>query len=164
MHGPTSPQFRTERDALIGRRGQWRWPRSTLPRWIGVLVALKGLVLAEYRIEFHGLSVALVGALVLAKVALVLELGASIRTRPALVDVVLRTALYAVGVLVGLVLEKAARGAARAWRSRSALMAVFQHAEVHHVWVNTIRLSGVLLGYNVMSVIRRHIGEGELVS
>jgi drug/metabolite transporter (DMT)-like permease len=77
-----------------------------LPRWIGVLVALKGLVLAEYRIEFHGLSVALVGALVLAKVALVLELGASIRTRPTLVDVVLRTALYAVGVLVGLVLEK----------------------------------------------------------
>jgi hypothetical protein len=33
--------------------------------WIGVLVLLKKLILAEYRIEFHGLSLALVGALVL---------------------------------------------------------------------------------------------------
>ena len=41
--------------------------------WLGALVLLKYLVLAEYQVAFHGLSVALVGALVLAKVVLVLE-------------------------------------------------------------------------------------------
>jgi len=32
--------------------------------WIGVLALLKILILDEYRIEFHGLSLVLVGALV----------------------------------------------------------------------------------------------------
>ena len=78
--------------------------------WIGVLIILKELVLAEYQIEFRAWSLVLIGTLVLAKVVLVLEhvpLGAWIRTRPALVDVILRTALYALGVFVVLVLEKA---------------------------------------------------------
>ena len=134
--------------------------------WIGVLVALKQLVLAEYRIEFRGLSQALVGALVLAKVVLVLEhvpLGAWIRTRPALVDVILRTALYALGVLVMLLLEKAFEGRHEHGGFGPALVSVFQHAEVHHVWVNTICLSGALLGYNALSVVRRHLGEGGLI-
>ena len=41
--------------------------------WFFVLLLLKWLVLAEYRIEFHSLSMALVGALIVAKVVLVLE-------------------------------------------------------------------------------------------
>jgi hypothetical protein len=134
--------------------------------WIGVLVVLKELALAEYRIEFHGLSLALVGALVLAKVVLVLEhvpLGAWIRTQPALLEVILRTALYAFGVLVVLVLEKALEGRHDHGGFGPSLIAVFQHAEVHHVWVNTICLSGALLGYNALSVVRRHLGEGGLI-
>jgi hypothetical protein len=134
--------------------------------WIGVLVFLKTLALAEYRIAFRGLSLVLVGALVLAKVVLVLEhvsLGAWIRTRPALVDVILRTALYALGVLVVLLLEKAFEGRHEHGGFGASLMAVFQHAEVHHVWVNTVCLSGALLGYNMLSVVRRHLGEGGLL-
>jgi len=134
--------------------------------WIGVLMALKELVLAEYRIEFHGLSLVIVGALVLAKVVLVLEhvpLGAWTRTRSALLDVVLRTALYAVGVLVVLLLEKAFEGRHEHGGFGPSLIAVFQHAEVHHVWVNTICLTGALLGYNALSVVRRHLGQGGLL-
>ena len=77
--------------------------------WIGVLVTLKQLLLAEYRIRFNGLSLALVGALVLAKVVLVLEhvpLGRWTRQKPALLDVILRTVLFGFGVLVALLLEK----------------------------------------------------------
>ena len=65
--------------------------------WLGWLVVLKKLVLEEYRIEFQGLSVALVGALVLSKVVLILEnvsLGEWVRKQPALVEVLLRTGLY----------------------------------------------------------------------
>ena len=134
--------------------------------WIGVLMVLKNLVLAEYRIEFHGLSIVLVGTLVLAKVVLVLEhvpLGAWTRTRPALLDVVLRTLLYTVGVFVVLLLEKAFEGRHEHGGFGPSLIALFQHAEVPHVWVNTICMTGALLGYNMLSVGRRHLGEGALI-
>ena len=36
-------------------------------------------------------------------------------------------------------------------------------AKVHHVWVNTICLTGALLGYNVLSVVRRYLGQGGLL-
>jgi hypothetical protein len=133
--------------------------------WIGVLVVLKGLVLEEYRIEFHGLSLALVGALLLAKVVLVLEhvpLGAWVRTKPAWLDLILRTALYGSGVLVVLVLEKAFETRHEHGGFGPSLIALFQRADVHHVWVNTICLSGALLGYNALSVLRRHLGKGGL--
>ena len=38
--------------------------------WIGTLLLLKELVLAEYSIAFHHLSLALIGALILSKVVL----------------------------------------------------------------------------------------------
>jgi hypothetical protein len=134
--------------------------------WIGALMVLKVLVLEEYRIEFHAWSLVLFGALVLAKVVLVLEhvpLGAWIRTRPAWVDVIVRTVLYGLGVLVVLLLEKAFEGRHEHGGFVPSLVSVFQHAEIHHVWVNAICLSGALLGYNVLSVIRRHLGEGGLI-
>jgi hypothetical protein len=78
--------------------------------WIGALMVVKTLALAEYKIEFHGLSLALVGTLVLAKAVLVLEhfpLGAGIGRQPAWVEVIVRTAVYGVGVFVLLLFEKA---------------------------------------------------------
>jgi hypothetical protein len=134
--------------------------------WIGVLMVLKVLILEEYYIEFHEWSLVLVGALVLAKVVLVLEhvpLGAWVRTRPAWVDVILRTALYALGVLVVLLLEKAFEGRHEHGGFGPSLIALFQHADVHHVLANTICLTGALLGYNALSVVRRHLGEGGLI-
>jgi hypothetical protein len=134
--------------------------------WIGVLVTLKQLLLAEYKIRFNGLSMALVGALVLAKVVLVLEhvpMGAWTRHRPAFLDVILRTALFGLGVLVALLLEKAFDGRHEYGGFGPSLIALFQHAEIHHVWVNVICLSGALLGYNILSVFRRHLGEGGLM-
>jgi len=66
-------------------------------------------------------------------------------------------------VLVVLLLEKAFEGRHEYGGFGASLMAVFQHAEVHHVWVNTVCLSGALLGYNMLSVVRRHLGEGGLL-
>ena len=134
--------------------------------WIGVLVLLKKLILAEYQIEFHGLSMVLIGALILAKVVLILEhvpLGAWMRRQPAFVDVILRTVLYALGVTVVLLLEKAFDGRHEYGGFSRSLMAVFQHADVYHVWANTICVSGALLVYNMLSVVRKHLGEGGLM-
>jgi hypothetical protein len=134
--------------------------------FIGMLLVLKKLVLAEYQIGFKGLSVALVGTLVLSKVVLILEhvsLGGLTRGRPAWVDVVLRTALYSLGVLVVLLLEKAFEGRHEHGGFVSSLLSIFQHAEIPHVWANAICLSGALLGYNILTVFRRHLGPGGLL-
>jgi len=133
---------------------------------LGVLVLLKYLVLAEYQIAFSGFSVVLLGALVLAKVVLVLEyvpLGAWIQLQSAWVDVVLRTALYTFGVFVVLLLEKAFEGRHEYDGFGASLIAIFQHAELPHVWLNTICLSAALLSYNMLSVIRKHLGKGTLL-
>ena len=133
--------------------------------WIGALLLLKQMILADYQIAFHSLSLALVGALVLSKVVLVLEhvsLGSWLRTRPAWVDVILRTALYSLGVAVVLMLEKAFEGRHEHGGFGPSLIAVIRGAHLHHVWVNTLCLSGALLGYNVLSVVRQHLGEGGL--
>lgn len=130
--------------------------------WIAALVTLKKLLLAEYHIQFAGLSRALVGALILAKVVLVLEhvsLGPWFRARAAWVNVAARTALYAAGVVVVLVLERGLEG----WKEHGgfgpALRAAFQGAEIHHVAVNMICVTGALLFHNVLAVVRRQLGE-----
>lgn len=134
--------------------------------WIGALLLIKSLVLAEYEIAFHGWSVAVVGALVLSKVVLVLEhvsLEAWLRAWPAWVDVVLRTAMYTLGVAVVLALEKGFEGRHEYGSFGQALRQLLQQADIYHVWANTIVLSGALLGYNALTVVRRHLGKGGLI-
>lgn len=134
--------------------------------WLGVLLIIKGLVLKEYDIQFSGLSVAVMGVLVLSKVVLVLgrvPLGTWVREQAAWVDVLLRTALYCAGVFVVLVLEKAFEGRHEYGGLLPSLRAVFQHAQVYHVWVNAIVVTASLLVYNVMSVINLHLGEGGVI-
>ncbi len=134
--------------------------------WLGTLVLLKFLVLKEYQIAFHGLSVALVGALVLAKVVLVLEhvsLGDWVRARPAWVDVVLRTILYSFGVFIVLLVEKAFEGRHEFDSFGVSLIAVFHKADAIHVWLNTLCLSAALLSYNMLSIIRKRLGKGALL-
>ncbi len=53
--------------------------------WLSALLLIKHLLLAEYKIVFVDYSMALIGALILAKVVLVLEcvpLGAWVQARP----------------------------------------------------------------------------------
>jgi len=133
--------------------------------WLGMLILIKKLVLAEYRVEFYGLSKALIGALILAKVVLILEhvpLGALTRNRPALVSVILRTALYTAGVFAVLILEKGFEGRHEYGGFGPSLASVFQNANVYHVWANTICVSGALLVFNIMAVVRRNLGEDGL--
>ena len=135
--------------------------------WIGLLVALKKLVLAEYQIEFGGLSVAFVGALILAKVVLILEHvppGPLTRNRSAWVEVLWRTALYGAGVVVVLLLEKGFEGRHEYGGFWQSLKSLFDHADIDHVWANAICISGALLVYNAMSVVRKHLGDGGLIA
>ncbi len=133
--------------------------------WIGVFIVLKKLILREYHIEFTGLSAVIIGALILAKVVLILRnvpLGRWTTNRPAWVDVVLRTALYGIGVLIMLLLEKGFEGRHEYGGFAASLKSVFQHADIGHVWANAICITASLLVYNAFSVVSEQLGEGGL--
>jgi hypothetical protein len=133
--------------------------------WIVTLLVLKELLLKEYHIAFHGFSKALVGALILSKVVLILEhvpLGAWLRDKPVLFDVALRTLLYAVGTFVVMLLEKGFEARHEQGGFVPALMNIFQHPDMPHIWANAICLTAALLVYNLLSALNRHLGTGGL--
>jgi hypothetical protein len=86
------------------------------------------------------------------------------RNRPAWVEVLWRTALYAAGVVVVLLLEKGFEGRHAYGGFWQSLKSLFERADLNHVWANAICISGALLGYNALSVIRRHLGDGGLIA
>ena len=134
--------------------------------WLAILLLIKQLVLAEYQIEFRGMTNALVGALILAKVVIVLEhvpLGSWVRRQPAWIDVLLRTVLYASGVVVVLVLEKGLEGRHEYGGFVQSISTIWAHEDIYHLWVNVIVITSALLIYNMFSVVRSHMGDGELL-
>jgi hypothetical protein len=131
----------------------------------GVLVALKRLYLAEYQIKFRGLSLAIVSALIVAKVVLVMEnvtLGQWIHSHAVALSLILRTLLYTVGVAVALLLERGFEARHEHGGFGASVVWVFQHRDMHHVWADTIVVGCALLGFNALSAMRRHLGEGQL--
>ena len=134
--------------------------------WLGILSLIKYLLLAQYEIALTDFSVALIGAMVLAKVVLVLEyvpMGSWVRARPAWVEVVLRTSLYVFGVFIVLLAEKGLHGMDEYGGFVPALTAIYEHTDISHIWLNIICLSGALLSYNMLSVVRRRLGKGVLL-
>lgn len=135
--------------------------------WIGSLMLLKTLILDEYQIEFHGLSAALLGVLILAKVVLVLEHvsfpGSWVQKQPALVDVILRTILYTIGVLLVMLIEKSFEGMHAHNGFFPSMLSVFATAEGYKDMANVICITGALLFYNVFSTLKRVFGAGSLM-
>ena len=134
--------------------------------WIGALILIKSLILEEYHITFTGWSTAFIGALILAKVVLILEnvsLGTWVRKQSVWIDVLLRTVMYVVGVFVVMVLEKAFESRHDHGGFVNALEVIFKHADMPHILANTICISGALLGYNMLAVVRRYLGAGGLL-
>jgi hypothetical protein len=107
-----------------------------------------------------------IGALILAKVVLVMEhvpLGSWLHRRPAILDVLTRTVLYALGVLAALILEKAFDARHEYGGFGAALSQVFTHRDMPHVWANVICVTGALFWYNAFSLVRRHLGGQALI-
>lgn len=72
------------------------------------MMGVKALILADYKIAFFDVSTALLGALIVAKVVLVLEavpLGRWADGKAGFVYVLVRTLFYGLGVVVVLLLE-----------------------------------------------------------
>jgi hypothetical protein len=133
--------------------------------WFGLVILLKKLLLAQYDIQFNGMALALLGAVLLAKVVLLMEhvpVEAWVPHHPAAVAVVLRTLMYGLGVLLALTIEKAFEARHEYGGFAPALIRVYQHPEYPHVLFNTICVGLALLGFNIFSVLRRHFGKNGL--
>ena len=129
--------------------------------WLGALMCLKALILEEYNIQFGQFSLAIVGALVLAKVVLIMEhipMGSWLQRQPAVLDLLLRAGLYAVGALVVMVLEKAFEARHEYDGFSAALANIFEHRDMPHVWANTICITGALITYNFLILLNRPLG------
>ena len=133
--------------------------------WLATLMLIKVLLLAEYEIKFDRWSAAIVGALILAKVVLVLErvpLGPWVESRAAWIGVLLRTALYTLGVAAVLAIEHGVSGRKEHGGFLPALAAAARVTDSPHVAVNVICVSGALLVYNAFDVMYRGLGADAL--
>ena len=133
--------------------------------WFCMMVLLKKLVLSEYEIRVGNLSVALLGALVVAKVVLIMEtipIGSRLRARSGLFHIAMRTLMYALGVFLVLLVEKAFEARHEYGGFGSALANVWHHKDMPHVWATAICVAGALLMFNTFFIIRRHVGKRRL--
>lgn len=134
--------------------------------WVLLSMIAKSLVLAEYRISGFNLSTALIGALILAKVVLVMEhvpVAGWLRRRAAWLVVVERTVLCGFGVVVVLLIEKAIEVRHEQGGILSALLGVLHHKELPHVLATALSVTGALLVFNSLTVIKRHLGDSGLL-
>ena len=130
-----------------------------------LMMVMKKLYLEDYNIEFTGLSQAIIGALVMAKVIILMELislGPWVQRQPPIVDVIIRTLLYTLGVLIVVVLEKAFEDRHKAAGYGEAISYVLSHRDIYHVWATTIGAAGSILVYNAFSVVQRTMGKNGL--
>ncbi len=129
--------------------------------WFGSLMVIKNLLLREYHIEIVGVSIVIIGALIVAKAVLILEYIPIpfTKNKPAILEVLVRTFLYLMGVFVILVLEKSIEARNEYGGVGEALKNLWSGADIYHIWVNTICVFGALFFYNIWSVIKGHFGE-----
>jgi hypothetical protein len=132
-----------------------------------LMMVMKKLYLADYNIEFTGVSQAIVGALIMAKVILLMELitfGSWVQSQPPIVDVTLRTLLYSAGVVAVTVLEKAFEARHEAGSFGQAFSYLFNHRDIYHVWATAIGSVGSIFVYNAFSVVQRTMGKNGLAN
>lgn len=132
--------------------------------WFGTLMVIKVLLLQEYKIEFNGLSIVIVGALIAAKSVLILEhVPLGVNNKPAIVDILLRTLLYLAGITIILVLERGIEGRHEYGGFVNAIKNLSKSADLYHIAVDVICVFGALFFYNLGSVIRGRLGKGGLL-
>lgn len=131
--------------------------------WFAFMITMKMLLLREYNIEFSGISKALFGGLIVAKAILLIDripLGSWITKQPAIIDILFRTLLYSVGIVILLILEKANGLRHEAGGFFDAIPLVFKQADVNHIYVNSIGIIFALLVYNLLGLFGKYFGDG----
>ena len=131
-----------------------------------LIMIMKKLDLEDYNIEFKGLSQAIIGALIMSKVIILMDLikpGKWVERQPPIVDVVLRTLLYTVAVAIVIILEKAFERRHEPGNFTDAIKYIFSHRDIYHVWSTVLGVSGSLFVYMAFSIVQRMLGKNGLM-
>ena len=131
-----------------------------------LVLTLKKLFLAQYAVEFYGISVAVVGALVVGKVVVVLDhtkIGNRYdRTQAVWMGALYKTLVYTAVTFLVVVAEKIFH----AWRETGqpveSLWHVWEHRDRNVMLASVICIGLAFAGYNLFSAIDRRLGEGTL--
>lgn len=132
-----------------------------------LILLMKQFWLAEYGIRFSGLTIALLAALVTAKVIIVLDhvpLTRWLGGAPGIVLVLVRSAVYTAVVLLVMLLEKAFEARAEYDGFTSALVNIFQHPELPQLYATTIAVGLAFIAYNAFETVRQGIGHDRFVA
>jgi len=132
----------------------------------GVVLTLKKLLLAEYQIEFYAMSATVVGALVAAKIVVVLDkTRAGTRfdaTRPLWLSVLYKTVVYSLAAAAVLSLEKVFHAYREAGQLGQALTEVWMHRDRNVILAKVICVGLAFAGYHLYAGLDRRLGEGTL--
>ena len=133
----------------------------------GIILLLKKLFLAEYKVQFNALSAAVIGALVIGKVVVVLDktrIGNRFQqSHAAFLDVFYRSLVYTFFVGLVVAAEKVFHASHETDGFVSAVLHALEKTDINHFWATVIGVFLSFVGFNVLSTVSRRLGEGELV-
>lgn len=136
------------------------------PVCFGIVLVLKKLFLAEYEVEFYALSAVVIGALVAAKVVVILD-KTRVGTRfddnhPVGVAAIYKTAWYAVATFIVLFAERLFHAYRETGALGAAVVDVWEHRDRNVMFAKVIVIGIAYVGYHLYAGIDRKLGESRL--
>lgn len=132
----------------------------------GVILTLKKLMLADYRIEVQALSTAIISALIAAKIVIVLgktRAGSRFDARlPLGLAALYRTLIYGLATFVVLFLEKLFDAYREIGPFEQAVVALWRHRDFNLILAKVICIGLTFFAYHLYSGLDRRLGEGTL--
>ena len=131
----------------------------------GIIILIKKLLLEEYSIQFYGLSTALLGALVAAKVVILMDKtpwGDRFQGQPLVRHVAYRSLVYGLMLLFVMAAEKVYHLYHKASSLSEAVGTLFQQAHLAHFLGTFLCVWLTFVVYSAWEEIGNCMGEGEL--
>ncbi|MGR9099206.1 MAG: hypothetical protein ACU826_01435 [Gammaproteobacteria bacterium] len=132
----------------------------------GVMLTIKKLLLADYRVEVHAVSTAAVGALIVAKIVVVLDktrAGTRFDARLSLGAAALyKTLVYVLSTFAVLFLEKLFHAYREAGVLVQAILDVWHHRDRSILFAKVIIIGLAFFAYHLYAGLDRRLGEGTL--
>ena len=134
--------------------------------WFGLVLLLKKLFLAEYRIEIYALSAAVVGALVAAKIVVILDktrLGTRFDERNAVgLAALYKTLCYALATFVILLAERLFHAVREVGSLDRAIAQVWESRDWNVIVAKALIIGVAYAGYHLYAGVDRRLGSGVL--
>jgi len=130
-----------------------------------LFMLLKKSMLAAYNIEFHAFGIALIGALIIAKVVLLVDLlpvTKRMDNHSNIYSVIYRSLIYLFGYLIFTLLEHFVKGLINGDDFSQAWLHSFQHIGSLKFIISLVAIFIAFLIFNSFWVIRNHFGPKEL--